>query len=114
LHYRTRKAPAAAGASCPSRNVRRLGRGADGSPHRALFEGRRDLATLERLFQVLVRRAVVPPRQWVALAGRSLAGVCPALTRLAVERHALRQLLQVCERQLDVPFDNAPDAELIT
>src|SRR5215211_580032 len=62
---------------------------------------------------MLVRRAVVPARQRLALTGRPLAGMRSALARLAVEHQCLRHLLEEGERERDVALDHRPGAELV-
>src|SRR5512133_2563111 len=76
----------------------------------ALLRGER--RQLHRLLEVLVGRAVVHPRQRVALTRRALAGRGPALARNAVQAQVRRQLLEELDREADVALDDLVDVEL--
>ena len=80
------------------------------APRRALDL---DLGRLEGLLEMLVRGAVVAPRQRLALTRRALAGVRAAFARDAVELEQLGRALEQVERQRDVALDDVPDPELV-
>src|SRR5687767_12986477 len=72
------------------------------------------LGELERLLEVLVRGAVVPPRQRLALARRSLARVRLALGLVPQHPELLRrEAVEILDGELHVRLDHLVDAKLI-
>src|SRR6476659_1525784 len=74
---------------------------------------RLDLSDLEGLFEVLVRGAVIHPRQRLTLARGALASGGQAAALLAVESHVGGQRIEVLLDQADVPLDDHVDAHLL-
>src|SRR5262245_25306177 len=68
---------------------------------------------LEDFLEVLVRRAVVHPRQRLALTGSALSRAGHAIALLTVERHIGGQCVEELLDLLDVPLDDHVDTNLL-